>query len=1005
MKYIFLIFFALVIAFTAKAGQPWFFGTNEAVNLTNGTAFQNGVKNIAGALDPSAVAVNAPSGSMYFSTSGTIYVKQDAGLTTNWLPLGIASTGSLTTINGQSGPNVNIATGSSGTDFNIAASSNTITLNLPTASASNRGLLTSSDYSAFLAKQDAITGGASTITTTNLTANRAVISNGSGKIAASATTDTELGYVSGVTSAIQTQIDSKEPLITSGTTSQYWRGDKSFQTLDKAAVGLANVDNTSDANKPVSTATQTALDLKADTSTVTALTTTVNGKIDGVASSVDSEVVLFSGTTGKASKRATGSGYAKLTSGVLSASANVPASDLSGQVALANGGTNKNMTAVNGGVVYTDADSQEVTSAGISGQVLKSNGAAAPTWETKNLPMKGNASLVQNVQRLIVPNKQLTLVTGSDYFAETGNKNILEDASFEGSNAAPSWNLSLGTYISDNSPVDGSFNAELSLSSQSLYFSQDSTLYASQFADGVQGLAMIRARTAVTSTPIYVCPTQAGSVPSSLTSGCVQIQANNKWGLYKIPFILGGTSNGIAVTSNAVAITGDVEVDDAFVGAVDLKQDINVVGAWQSYTPTFTGFGTVSNVEFQWRQNGENVEVRGKFTSGTSTATEARFTLPNSYTSAGTSKIPSLQYAGPAAFGSNSASAPNVLIEPSVGYFTFGIQSSAASGVVKANGSGLTASGTVMSLTASAPVTAFQNASSVYSASNADTDWASCGHTTSDFTGFGTVSSIETQCKREGADLLMRGKFTVGTPTATEARLALKLNGSSLTSASTSSIPTIQLAGDHTRNAASTTYFRGVILIEPSVSYVTFAQQSSTQNAQTKLNGDAVSGTGSVIFFTSRTPINGWTNSNVIIGTFNEVMTTPGVTKPKTCYYGFGGASATLASPTVCSTGTCIEVIDTCGAGSAPTFSATGTYADLTFANGTWANSAPILCSCTSFDASSGTNYSCKPSYVSPDATWSSNSSGGSIHNVVTTTSAGTTANNYVFFKCEGQAP
>jgi hypothetical protein len=38
-------------------------------------------------------------------------------------------------------------------------------------------------------------------------------------------------------------------------------GDKTFQTLDKTAVGLANVDNTSDA-LPVSTAQQTALNLK-----------------------------------------------------------------------------------------------------------------------------------------------------------------------------------------------------------------------------------------------------------------------------------------------------------------------------------------------------------------------------------------------------------------------------------------------------------------------------------------------------------------------------------------------------------------------------------------------------------------------------------------------------------------------------------------------------------------------------------------------------------------------
>ena len=56
----------------------------------------------------------------------------------------------------------------------------------------------------------------------------------------------------------------KEPSIAAGTTAQYWRGDKSWQTLNKAAVGLTSVDDTSDVNKPVSTATTTALNLKAN---------------------------------------------------------------------------------------------------------------------------------------------------------------------------------------------------------------------------------------------------------------------------------------------------------------------------------------------------------------------------------------------------------------------------------------------------------------------------------------------------------------------------------------------------------------------------------------------------------------------------------------------------------------------------------------------------------------------------------------------------------------------
>ena len=59
-------------------------------------------------------------------------------------------------------------------------------------------------------KEATITGGASTITSSDLTADRALISNGSGKVAVSSTvTATELGYVAGVTSAIQTQLDTK----------------------------------------------------------------------------------------------------------------------------------------------------------------------------------------------------------------------------------------------------------------------------------------------------------------------------------------------------------------------------------------------------------------------------------------------------------------------------------------------------------------------------------------------------------------------------------------------------------------------------------------------------------------------------------------------------------------------------------------------------------------------------------------------------------------------------
>jgi hypothetical protein len=69
-----------------------------------------------------------------------------------------------------------------------------------------------------------------------------------------------------VSTATQTALNGKEATIATGTTAQYFRGDKTWQALNAAAVGLGNVNNTSDLAKPISTATQNALDGKANSS-------------------------------------------------------------------------------------------------------------------------------------------------------------------------------------------------------------------------------------------------------------------------------------------------------------------------------------------------------------------------------------------------------------------------------------------------------------------------------------------------------------------------------------------------------------------------------------------------------------------------------------------------------------------------------------------------------------------------------------------------------------------
>jgi hypothetical protein len=172
------------------------------------------------------------------------------------------------------------------------------------------------------AKQDTLVSGTN-IKTVN---SNSLLGSGNIEISSSVAWGGITGTLSTQTD-LQSALDAKEATISAGTTGQYYRGDKSFQTLDKTAVGLGNVDNTSDANKPISTATQTALDGKQATITgaattidtedltvsralvsdgsgkvaVSDVTSTELGYLDGVTSAVqtqvDAKIAKFDGTT------------------------------------------------------------------------------------------------------------------------------------------------------------------------------------------------------------------------------------------------------------------------------------------------------------------------------------------------------------------------------------------------------------------------------------------------------------------------------------------------------------------------------------------------------------------------------------------------------------------------------------------------------------------------------------------------------------------------------------
>jgi hypothetical protein len=119
--------------------------------------------------------------------------------------------------------------------------------------------------------------------------------------------DTEIGYLDGVTSAIQTQLDAKLASSTASSTYAPLAGPTFTGTVSgitKSMVGLGNVDNTTDAGKPVSTAQQTALDLKANlsgptftgtvvlpsTTSIGNVSATELGYVDGVTSAIQTQL-------------------------------------------------------------------------------------------------------------------------------------------------------------------------------------------------------------------------------------------------------------------------------------------------------------------------------------------------------------------------------------------------------------------------------------------------------------------------------------------------------------------------------------------------------------------------------------------------------------------------------------------------------------------------------------------------------------------------------------------
>jgi hypothetical protein len=282
-----------------------------------------------------------------------------------------------------------------------------------------------------------------------------------------------------------------------------------------------------------------------------------------VYSDVDSFELSAVGTSGQA---------------LLSAGAGAPAFgalDLStaavtGIVPMAKGGTNKNATANNGAVAYSDADSFELLAPGTSGQILQTNGAGAPTFVNKSISAKRENSTSVTLEELQVPNDQLTTTATNKFLIDNcGNSNnLLVNCGFEHTTFDTGWTSSGVTASAETSILMAgkkAFKAVIAAAA-SPSIKQSSTLYASQF-DETEGIGSMWISN--TASDMYLCPVYAGvSITSGFDSSCIALDESGVYLPYFLDMYFGATSNGIEIKSSQAVVTGGTLYAESAVVAV-----------------------------------------------------------------------------------------------------------------------------------------------------------------------------------------------------------------------------------------------------------------------------------------------------------------------------------------------------------------------------------------------------------------------------------------------------
>lgn len=82
--------------------------------------------------------------------------------------------------------------------------------------------------------------------------------------------------------------------------------------------------------------------------------------------------------------------------------------------------------------------------------------------------------------------------------------------------------------------------------------------------------------------------------------------------------------------------TADVTAFDIFIDSVEANPEsffgVPIQTEWESFTPILTNFGTTSGEDFEFRQDGPDMLIRGEFTTGTVASVAGTLTIPDGRT-------------------------------------------------------------------------------------------------------------------------------------------------------------------------------------------------------------------------------------------------------------------------------------------------------------------------------------------------------------------------------------